>query len=59
MTWMLRVLFDYGNLSPEDKSKAIQRMYGFIQNNSYHLNESIATLQKKKGKLMERVKKLI
>ena len=55
MAWMLRELFDYRNLSNEQKPEAIQKMYDLVRENPQYLIKSINALERSKEKLRERV----
>ncbi|MEK6951503.1 MAG: hypothetical protein AABX29_00655 [Nanoarchaeota archaeon] len=55
MAWMLRELFDYGNLPQEQKREAINGLYRFARDNPRVLIRSINSMNKSRNKLRERV----
>ena len=55
MAWMLRELFDYGNLPKEQKREAINGLYDFVRDNPNILVRSINFMDRNRNKLRERV----
>jgi len=55
MVWLLREVFDYRDLSDEQKPVAIKKMYDFLRDNSYLLVQSISALGKSKDKIREKI----
>ena len=55
MAWMLRELFDYRNLSQEQRKDAIYNLYSFIRDNPRYLVKSIDSMESAKDKLREKV----
>ena len=57
LAWLLREVYNYGELSNEEKPETIKRMYEFIKENPSYLIKSISSLQKSKRKIMEMTNK--
>ena len=55
MAWMLRELFNYGNLPQEQKREAINGLYRFVRDNPRVLIRSINSMGKSRKKLRERI----
>ncbi|HIG52090.1 TPA: hypothetical protein EYQ19_01565 [Candidatus Pacearchaeota archaeon] len=55
LAWILREVFDYREISKDQKSNTIKNMYDFVRTNPGLLFDSIKTLEKKKDKLREKV----
>ncbi|MCK5283125.1 MAG: hypothetical protein KAK00_06970 [Nanoarchaeota archaeon] len=55
MAWMLRELFDYKQLSDEQKPEAIRALYNFVRENPNYLIKSISTMERTKDKIREKV----
>lgn len=57
MAWILREVFDYRNVSVENRRQTIEKMYEFIKSNPKCLAKSIGIMEKDKSRLRERASK--
>ena len=55
MAWLLREVFDYQTLTPDQKPEAINRLKRFIRAKPRILVKSISALEKAKVKLREKI----
>jgi hypothetical protein len=55
LAWMLREVFDYRQVSTEDRSTTIDQMYDFVRDSPDLLFNSINKLQKRKNELRNKV----
>ena len=55
MAWLLREVFDYGQVPEDKKQETIHRMYNFIKANPRYLIYSISALGRARNKIREKV----
>ena len=54
LAWILREVFDYRNVSKDERNQTVRNMYNLIEENPNLMINSIGTLEKMKDKLVEK-----